>query len=299
MNEIFIVLVVLCVLISNMVIFVNHHRTKKTMDTIEQMLNAAIDGTYSEKSFDESRLSALESKFSQFMSSSTISSQNLSDEKAKIETLISDISHQTKTPISNLILYSELIAEEEMSEDMQSNVNTIRRQAQKLRFLIDSLIKLSRLENGILNLSPKREYVQTILDEILEQYAIKARDKGLELYVSSTTAVAVFDPKWTIEAMGNFVDNAIKYTSCGSITVEVSEYELFTRIDVIDTGIGIEEYEQSKIFARFYRSETVRDNQGVGIGLYLAREIISAEGGYIKLTSKRDIGSTFSIFLPR
>ena len=77
------------------------------------------------------------------------------------------------------------------------------------------------------------------------------------------------------------------------------EYELFTRIDVTDTGIGIEESEQPKIFARFYRSETVCEDEGVGIGLYLAREIISGEGGYIKLISQKGKGSTFSVFLPR
>ena len=93
--------------------------------------------------------------------------------------------------------------------------------------------------------------------------------------------------------------NAIKYTPCGSITIKVSEYELFTRIDVSDTGIGIEEMEQPKIFSRFYRSENVREDEGVGIGLYLAREIISSEGGYIKLTSELRKGSTFSVFLPR
>ena len=74
---------------------------------------------------------------------------------------------------------------------------------------------------------------------------------------------------------------------------------MFTRIDVSDTGIGIEEMEQPKIFSRFYRSENVREDEGVGIGLYLAREIISSEGGYIKLTSELRKGSTFSVFLPR
>ena len=95
------------------------------------------------------------------------------------------------------------------------------------------------------------------------------------------------------------MDNAIKYTPSGSVTISAAEYELFTRIDVADTGIGIEEPEQTKIFSRFYRSETVRGNEGVGIGLYLAREIISGEGGYIKLASQPGKGSTFSVFLPR
>ncbi|MBE6023783.1 MAG: HAMP domain-containing histidine kinase [Cellulosilyticum sp.] len=299
MDNWIIILVLSCVLIVVLVIYINHHQTQKTMDTIGQMLDAAVEGTYSETDFNESRLSALETKFAQYLSASAISAQNVNVEKNKIKELISDISHQTKTPIANLMLYSELIAEEELSEDMRSNVDAIGQQTEKLRFLIDSLVKLSRLENGILTLSPRQETVQPMLDDIQGQYTSKARSKGLELRVIATGAWANFDRKWTAEALGNLVDNAIKYTSCGSITIEVSEYEFFTRIDVTDTGIGIEEFEQPKIFSRFYRSETVCANEGVGIGLYLVREIISGEGGYIKLTSERGKGSTFSVFLPR
>lgn len=287
------------VLIAALVIFINYRRTQKTMDIIEQMLDAAANGTYSETNFDESRLSALETKFAHYLSSSAISAQNVTIEKDKIKTLISDISHQTKTPLANLLLYSELIAEEELPEDLRSNVDAIRQQTEKLRFLIDSLVKLSRLENSILTLSPQQEAVQPMLEDIQKQYTSKARSKGLEFRITATSTLANFDRKWTVEALGNLVDNAIKYTPCGSVTIEAAEYKLFTRIDVRDTGIGVEEAEQPKIFSRFYRSETVRKDEGVGIGLYLAREIISSEGGYIKLTSEPNKGSTFSVFLPR
>lgn len=293
------ILAISCILLAALAIYVNRRRTKKTMNTISQMLEMAMEGTYSETFFDESRLSALETKFAHYLSSSAISAQNVAIEKDKIKTLISDISHQTKTPISNLLLYSELIAEEELSEDMRSNVEAIGQQTEKLRFLIDSLVKLSRLENGILTLSPRQEAVQTMLDGIAAQYDSKAAQKGLALQITETTASACFDPKWTAEALGNLVDNAIKYTHSGSVTISAAEYELFTRIDVTDTGIGIEESVQPKIFSRFYRSEAVREDEGVGIGLYLAREIISGEGGYIKLRSEPGKGSTFSVFLPR
>lgn len=299
MDKWMLILVLSCILLTTLVIFLNYRRTQKTMNTIEQMLDLAMEGTYSETKFDESRLSALETKFAHYLSSSAISAQNVTIEKDKIKTLISDISHQTKTPIANLLLYSELMAEEELSEDMRSNLNAIRQQTEKLRFLIDSLVKLSRLENGILTLSPQLESVWPMLDEIQGEYASKARGKGIKLQVSATEARAHFDRKWTAEALGNLVDNAIKYTSSGGVTISATEYELFTRIDVTDTGIGIEESEQAKVFSRFYRSESVKEKEGVGIGLYLAREIISSEGGYIKLTSEPGKGSTFSVFLPR
>lgn len=299
MNKIIVILALISIIVAFIVVLTNHIRTKKTMDTLEKMIDSAADGEYSETKFDESRLSALETKFSNYLSSSSTSSKNIMKEKEKIKTLISDISHQTKTPISNLILYSELIEEEDLSEDMRSNVEAIKQQAEKLEFLIKSLVKLSRLENGILNLSPIKEEIQPMLQDIYEQYISKAIGKNLELNIEKTTSKATFDRKWTTEALGNIVDNAIKYTNAGEITINVKEYEIFIRIDISDTGIGIDESEQAEVFSRFYRSQSVHNDEGVGIGLYLTREIISSEGGYIKLISELGVGSTFSVYIPR
>lgn len=279
--------------------FLIRRKAHRTMDTIGQMLDAAMGGTYSETDFDESRLSDLETRFAHYLSSSAISSQNVAAEKDKIKSLISDISHQTKTPIANLLLYSELLGEEDLPPDIRFHVDAIQKQAEKLRFLIDSLVKLSRLENGILALSPKQEPLLPMLEDIRKQYASKAEKKGLRLQVMASKEKACFDRRWTGEALGNLVDNAIKYTASGGVSIQASEYELFTRIDVKDTGIGIQEEELPKIFSRFYRSEAVQEKEGVGIGLYLVREIISSEGGYVKVASTPGKGSTFSLFLPR
>lgn len=299
MSKLIILFALISIIAAFTVVLINHIRTKKTMDTLEKMIDSAADGEYSETKFDESRLSALETKFSNYLALSNTSSKNIMKEKEKIKTLISDISHQTKTPISNLILYSELIEEGDLSEDMRSNVEAIKQQAEKLEFLIKSLVKLSRLENGILNLSPRKEEIQPMLQDIYEQYISKAMGKNLELNIEKTTSKATFDRKWTTEALGNIVDNAIKYTNTGEITINVKEYEIFTRIDISDTGIGIAETEQAEVFSRFYRSQSVHNDEGVGIGLYLTREIISSEGGYIKLTSELGVGSTFSVYIPR
>ena len=136
---------------------------------------------------------------------------------------------------------------------MRSNVEAIKQQAEKLEFLIKSLVKLSRLENGILNLSPRKEEIQPMLQDIYEQYISKASEKNLELNIEKTTSKATFDRKWTTEALGNIVDNAIKYTNAGEITINVKEYEIFIRID-ISYRIGIAESEQAEVFSRFYRS---------------------------------------------
>lgn len=109
--------------------------------------------------------------------------------------------------------------------------------------------------------------------------------------------MAVFDRKWTIEAAANILDNAVKYTpEGGKISVHIIPYSMFLRLDVSDNGIGIKEDEQGKIFTRFYRSGTVRNEQGTGTGLYIAREVMKAQDGYIKVKSEKGQGSTFSLF---
>lgn len=298
-NNIIWLISIVCILAAALVVFFNYRRTKKTMDTIEQMLAKATDVNFLEKNFDESRMSALETKFAHYLSASAVSARNVALEKNKIETLISDISHQTKTPIANLLLYSELLQEENLPDDVRGNAEAIHKQTEKLRFLIDSLVKLSRLENGIISLSPQQSPLQPMLQSIYDQLAPKAEEKGLFLRLCNTDAYAVFDAKWTTEAIFNIADNAIKYTPNGGITISVTAYEMFTRIDITDTGIGISEEEHAKIFSRFYRSQQAADAEGVGIGLYLAREIIVGEGGYIKVSSSLGKGSVFSVFLPK
>ena len=256
-------------------------KARKTMEEIERMLDAAMTGSFSETNFDESQLSALETKFAHYLSAAEASSQNIAQEKDKIKTLIADISHQTKTPIANLLLYSELLMEETLPASAKANVEALYKQSEKLRFLIDSLVKLSRLENGIISLSPQQAALQPLLESVVEQYTAKASEKGLSLQMQDTDAFAVFDFKWTAEALANIVDNAIKYTEHGTITISAVSYEMFARIDISDTGSGIPESEQAKIFARFYRSNSVQKQEGVASAYtlpdrsYPARAVIS------------------------
>lgn len=289
----------LCLVAAAVVVIVNRYRLQKTMNRIAGMLKAAQEGRFVERDFNESKLSALETQFAHYLSAATVSAQNVVQEKDKIKTLIADISHQTKTPIANLLLYSELLREEDLPASANDKVEAVYAQAEKLRFLIDALVKLSRLENGIITLSPRQEALGPLLQSAVEQFASQAAAKGLYLQAEPTQATACFDRKWTAEALGNLVDNAIKYTAQGGVTLSVVEYEMFVCIRVRDTGMGISEAEQAKVFSRFYRSEQARDSEGVGIGLYLAREILTGEGGYIKVDSQAGKGSTFSLFLPR
>jgi len=292
------IVAIIAIIAAVVIVIINFYRTNRTMNNIEKMLIKAQNSENCETEFDENRLSRLETLFSNYLSSSAVSSKNTEKEKKKIETLIADISHQTKTPIANLLLYSELLYEDNLDESTKKNVDVLHNQTERLRFLIDSLVKLSRLENGILALHSQLEQIQPMLSIVYNQYIKKATDKGLKLTVLPTNLSAIFDAKWTTEAICNLVDNAIKYTVHGEIRLSVISYEFFTRIDIKDTGVGISEEDQAKIFSRFYRSQNTNENEGVGIGLYLARKILSEEGGYIKVSSKVGEGSTFSVFLP-
>lgn len=280
-------------------IILYRQNVKKTIEKISRMLDTAVDGNFVESVFDESALSAVETKLARYLTICAASSKNLLAEKDKIKGLISDISHQTKTPITNILLYSQLLSEHELPEDCAVLVKALSAQAEKLNFLISALVKTSRLETGIITVSPKQEAVQRLLNEAREQIMPKADAKGISVAIEDTEISAYFDLKWTTEAVYNIIDNAVKYTaSGGSVSIKAIPYEMFCRIDITDNGIGIAEHEQSKIFTRFYRSQSVSDQEGVGIGLFLAREIVAAEGGYIKVSSAPGRGSTFSVFLP-
>ena len=278
---------------------IEHIRTKRLIDSISEMLDSAIDGDFKEEIFDESVNSLLESKLYEYLSSSALSAKKIEEEKDKIKSLISDISHQTKTPIANLILYSDLLAEEDLSESSMQKVEAIRSQSEKLKFLIDALVKMSRLENGLMNYVPVVSSVDELFESITDSLSSKASSKGITIEYEPTTLCINSDPKWTYEAIFNIAENAVKYTDKGGVKMSAIEYEMFVRIDIEDTGIGISEEDSTKVFSRFYRSREVSEEEGVGIGLCLAREIITGVGGYIRLESTPGKGSKFSVYVPK
>lgn len=272
----------------------------RVMERLNLMLEHANSGEPIETSFDETKMSALETKLAQYLKMNQLGKQQLNDEKERIDALISDISHQTKTPIANMLLYSELLAEEIQDEKSKEMLEVIHFQAEKLSFLTQSLAKISRLESGVIQMVPEKNSVSELIEKVVTQVEPKASMKDIYIDVSSVDGEALFDMKWTSEAIGNIVDNAVKYTNIGgNIQITVNEYSLFTRIDIRDNGIGIAENDLPKIFGRFYKCSTTQQEEGVGLGLYLAREIISGQGGYIKVSSQIEKGTMFSVFLRR
>lgn len=276
-------------------------RLRRAYRQLEDMLDRAIQGTFQEEVFDESRLSAVETRLSHYLAASASSSRRMQEERDKIKSLIADISHQTRTPLANVLLYAQLLGEQPLSPEGRACLTALEGQTEKLRTLIEALVKTSRLETGILALHPRPAALLPVLEDCTAQFAPRAAEKGVALSLVPAEAIdAVFDPKWTAEAVCNLLDNAVKYTPPGGdITVQAISYQMFCRVNVTDTGPGISEAEQAKIFQRFYRAVGARDAEGVGIGLYLTRQIAEGQGGYVRVFSKPGKGTKFSLFLPK
>ena len=231
----------------------------------------------------------------------TAQNQMLAQEKEQIKTLISDISHQIKTPIAAANTFAELLSDGELSaEERTEYITTLQMSLGKLTFLTNSLIKISRLESGIISLKPEKNSLNEIVLQAVKTVYAKAKEKGILITFECDQAFeAVLDFNWTAEAISNVIDNAVKYTPQGGfVRLQITEYPSFLRLDISDSGVGIPEEEQAKIFGRFYRGKQSVGTDGVGIGLYLTREIINKQNGYMKVSSDEN-GSTFSMFLPK
>lgn len=280
----------------------------RTIRRLEMMLDAALSGDFQENDYDETKLSRLESKWKRFLAASMLSRENLNREKENVKSLVSDISHQTKTPMTNIRLYASLLGElieaetgMQRQEEAAVMIGELVRQTEKLEFLIQALTKMSRLESNIVEVRPEQQPITPLLQDVVAEAVMKADGKNIMIRnVYAGEAFACFDYKWTKEALGNVLDNAVKYSPPGStVTLSVLEYEMYLAVSVRDEGRGIREEEIPKIFGRFYRAEEVSQEGGVGIGLYLTREILRKENGYVKVKSQPEKGSEFLLYLYR
>lgn len=229
----------------------------------------------------------------------TAQNQMLAQEKEQIKTLISDISHQIKTPVAAANTFAQLLDDKELSDEERGEyIATLQTSLEKLTFLTNSLIKMSRLESGMISLKPEKNNLNDIILQAVKTVYAKAKEKNITITFDCVQNFeAVLDFNWTAEAITNVLDNAVKYTPNGGIVgLEITEYPSYLRLDISDNGIGIPEEEQAKIFGRFYRGKYSAGIDGVGIGLYLTRDIIQKQHGYIKVRSDKN-GSSFSVFV--
>lgn len=245
-------------------------------------------------------LSKIQNKFKCMIEIMENKNNRYLEEKDSIKSLIADISHQIKTPIANISMYNETLINRELDRDKQIIfLENMQHQVNKLEWLVKSLIKMSRLENGIITLNIKKYRISDTIANALSGIYLKSEEKNISIDVDIDEKLELYhDKKWTSEAIFNIVENAVKYTKDnGHINIKLDKMDIFTKISIIDNGIGIGEGEINNIFKRFYRSCDVINTEGVGIGLYLAREIINKQSGYIKVESKKDEGTSFYVYM--
>lgn len=222
-------------------------------------------------------------------------------DKEKMQSLVSDISHQVKSPAANLKMYMQILSRPGIDgEKRREFLELSAAQAEKLEFLMQALVKMSRLETGIISFEKAKISVTEIIAEGLAQISPAAENKNINVQVNCPDGIFAYcDKKWTSEAVFNILDNAVKYTpQNGFIAVFADVNEFYAQIKIKDSGAGIPEREQAKIFGRFYRSETVKNTEGLGIGLFLSRNIISEQSGFISVRSEPPHGAEFIVNIP-
>lgn len=273
--------------------------TKKLSDCLDSMIAGDEEIAFEEE--EDSLVGKVQVKMRKLYEILQSRTEDSQRNQKNLEKTISDLSHQVKTPIASIRMYQNILMRQGINEeDRMEFLRNAEKQVDKLEFLIQAMIKMSRLETGIVNVSPKLESVYQLVEAAVCDVALKAEAKNIGIFVDcKETLLAYFDKKWTTEALFNIIDNAVKYTKeGGEIRISASATDFFIRIQVRDNGRGIEESHITEIFKRFYREPSAAEVEGVGIGLYLAREIITKEKGFIEVRSKIGIGSLFSLNLP-
>lgn len=290
-------------------------------DSLEENLDAVIQGKEPENTGDtaDSLSGKLNEKLHRVNHILEQKEQEVAMNRETMKELISDISHQTKTPIANQKIYLEILKSRDLSADIRGFVDRLEHQTDKLEFLFDSMVKMSRLETGVIQIQKENSDLVETIGRAVAAIVPSAEAKGIRLSVEVShpwetekskgthslpeqPAGRLFlchDRKWTEEAVYNLLDNGVKYTQRGgSVTIRLIRREIFTEIHVRDTGKGIAVERQAQIFTRFYREPEVHDREGVGIGLYLTRKIAELQSGYVEVKSEPGEGADFCIYLP-
>ena len=267
-----------------------------------ETLDALIDNREPEnyRPYEDSQISKVQGRLLQYCGRMMEGQRQNRQDKQTIQEFISDISHQVKTPLTTIQMFTNILQRRELSEEKREEfLSALDSQIHKLDFLLQSLVKMSRLEAGTFALYMENNSLYHTIAQAVNSVWAKADAKKILIQVTCDSHITVkHDAKWTAEALGNILDNGVKYTpEGGTIDILVRPWQFYTRIDISDTGMGIAPQHYHHIFQRFYRTQEAASQEGIGLGLYLARGIITRQKGYITVKSESGKGTTFSVFL--
>ncbi len=283
------------------VILLLRKNIKRIFTKVNDILDLAIKNNEIEEMDTETEIDAIVTKLAKYMRSSRETLEQAVKTKKEYEQLISDISHQTKIPISNILIFTELLKENLKKEENIKYIDNIMGETEKLKWLILSFVNMSRLESGIIQYQIKGYTMQELLAAALTSVYADAEKKNIFINVRGNTEYkGKFDLKWTAEAIVNVLNNSIKYSPADSkIDIETGVLPHYITLSVKDYGIGILPEEIPAVFGRLYRGKNTAEYDGIGIGLYLTREILTSQGGYIVFSKKESVGSKAVIYLPK
>ncbi len=292
--------IILNIIISGLVI---RWYKNKMLSQYNSFLNKAdeiLSGKRIDIVYDESLNSAISERLNRIVEISSMQKEVAEQERDIIKSLLSNISHQIRTPLANITLYAGLLKDELSESSSFRLADKIEKNAEKLEFFMKELLKSPYAEQEIISVNPKIIELDKIIKKCCQSVELDAMKKNIRICPESNNYKVFADPKWTEEVFANIIENAIKYSSNNTeVTIKPILYESFVCVQIIDNGIGIPEQEQGKIFQRFYRGTNVTDKQGFGIGLYLAREVLRKQQGYMKIKSKLNKGTIVEVFLSR
>ena len=277
------------------------YRNRKMYRVIDRMMDEILDGEpISRSDIQEGEISALASKARRIQEKVDLGISHAETEKEQVKSLISNMSHQLKTPLAGLMMYRELLENEKLDAVKRKKfLGKMKQQSEKLDWILQSLFKMVNLEQGAVVFEAEPLPIKETIADAVTAVWDKADQRNISIETAPFENLKLWhNRKWTAEVLVNLLENAVKYTENGGrITIAVRPMELYTEILVRDNGIGIREEELTEIFKRFYRSKDVENLEGSGIGLYLSRLILEHEKGYMTVASERGKGSTFSVFL--
>lgn len=298
----FLITIVLFLSLAFLFIYMNiRNHNQKILGILEQYLSENFSFSFSSKKASKASagfmLTQVEERLKQLGHQIETKNVRINHEKESTKALVTDISHQLKTPMAALktcfYMYLDAANPGEQAEFLQRSET----QLVKLEKLISSLMNISRLEAAMISLVAQPVFLNDLLVNAVNGVYEKARKKNIEISLQETENISLqLDEHWTSEAIVNVLDNAVKYSPDSShITISVHKQHFYTSVEITDEGIGVAVNEYNKIFQRFYRSHNpvVKQTEGSGVGLYLTRMILERQGGTISVNSISGKGSTF------
>lgn len=220
----------------------------------------------------------------------------LAADKVRLTDAIADISHQLRTPLTSMNLTVSLLSEDGLSDERRLRLTRdLSRSLRRIDWLIDALLKISKIDAGTVGFRSERVSVAELIRRAAAPLMIPMELRGQEIRVHADSEEYTGDMQWSVEAIGNILKNCVEHTpEGGSIEISSTENALFTEIVISDSGAGFTPGDIPHLFERFYRGKNA-DAASVGIGLALARTVITAQNGTVAASNGKNGGAQFTV----